>query len=144
VPLLEEVFKVSGVPTITFVEPADYDALKVSIRTPGRCSVIEGPSGIGKTSSVIKILQELGMDSRATQLSGRKPGDVSLIEALPTLGDIGIVIVDDFHRLPVPTKGAIAQFMKTLADEEHQGSKLVVKQSRRSSCYFWPRHRFED
>ena len=125
-PLLEEVFKVSGVPTITFVEPADYDALKVSIRTPGRCSVIEGPSGIGKTSSVIKILQELGMDSRATQLSGRKPGDVSLIEALPTLGDIGIVIVDDFHRLPVPTKGAIAQFMKTLADEEHQGSKLVV------------------
>jgi hypothetical protein len=26
----------------------------------------------------------------------------------------------------VPTKGAIAQFMKTLADEEHQGSKLVV------------------
>lgn len=42
------------------------------------------------------------------------------------MGDIGVVIVDDFHRLPVPTKDAIAQFMKTLADEEHQNSKLVL------------------
>ncbi len=125
-PFLEEVFKLSGVPTITFVEPTDYDAMKVSIRTPGRCSVIEGPSGIGKTSSVIKILQELGVVRDALQLSGRKTDDVSLIEALPTMRDIGIVIVDDFHRLPAPTKGAIAQFMKTLADEEHPKSKLVV------------------
>ncbi len=124
--LLEEVFKLSGVPTITFVEPADYDALKVSIRTPGRCCVIEGPSGIGKTSSVIKILQELGIEHKATLLSGRKPDDASLIDALPTMGDIGVVIVDDFHRLPVATKGAIANFMKTLADEEHPNSKLVV------------------
>ena len=120
-PRLEEVFKVSGVPTITFVEPTDYDALKVSIRTPGRCCVIEGPSGIGKTSSVIKILQELGIEREALQLSGRKASDVALIEALPGMQDIGIVIVDDFHRLPVSTKGAIAHFMKTLADEARKG-----------------------
>ena len=124
--LLEEVFKVSGVPTITFVEPTDYDALKVSIRTPGRCCVIEGPSGIGKTSSVIRILQDLKVEREALQLSGRKVSDVALIEALPTMQDIGIVIIDDFHRLPVPTKGAIAHFMKTLADEEHERSKLVL------------------
>jgi hypothetical protein len=125
-PLLEDVFKLSGVPTITFVEPTDYNALKVSIRTPGRCSVIEGPSGIGKTSSVIKILQELGIDAKALQLSGRKPADIELIEALPNMHDIGVVIVDDFHRLPEDTKAAVANFMKTLADEEHQNSKLVV------------------
>ena len=123
---LEEVFKLSGVPTITFVEPAEYEALKVSIRTPGRCSVIEGPSGIGKTSRVIKIIQELGIVRDALQLSGRKPEDVALIEALPTMQDIGIVIVDDFHRLSAGTKDAIAQFMKTLADEEHENSKLIV------------------
>ena len=40
--------------------------------------------------------------------------------------DIGIVIVDDFHRLSAGTKDAIAQFMKTLADEEHESSKLIV------------------
>jgi hypothetical protein len=40
--------------------------------------------------------------------------------------DIGVVIVDDFHRLPEDTKAAVANFMKTLADEEHQNSKLVV------------------
>src|SRR3954453_21295699 len=97
---------------------------KVSIRTPGRCCVIEGPSGIGKTSSVIKILQELGIEKKATLLSGRKPDDTPLIDALSQMGDIGIVIVDDFHRLHASTKDMIAQFMKTLADEEHPNSKL--------------------
>lgn len=124
--LLEEVFKLSGVPTVTFVEPTNYQAMKVSIRTPGRCSVIEGPSGIGKTSSVTKILQELELEGKALQLSGRKPGDIPLIEALPTLGDVGIVIIDDFHRLPTDTKARLADYMKVLADEEHENSKLIV------------------
>jgi hypothetical protein len=91
-PCLEPLYAAPGrcLQTLTFVEPTDYNALKVSIRTPGRCSVIEGPSGIGKTSSVIKILQELGADAKALQLSGRKPGDIELIEALPNMQDIGI------------------------------------------------------
>lgn len=45
---LEEVFRLSGVPTITFVEPERYEEIKVSVRTPGRSLVIEGPSGIEK------------------------------------------------------------------------------------------------
>jgi len=124
--LLEEVFKLSGVPTITFVEPGSYEAMRVSIRTPGRCSVVEGPSGIGKTSSITKILQELGLEGKALQLSGRKPGDLPLVKALPTLGDVGIVIIDDFHRLPEDVKSSIADSMKVLADQEHESSKLIV------------------
>jgi len=58
--LLEEVFKLSGVPTHTFVEPPQYLAVKVAIRTPGRSVVLEGPSGIGKTSTVTRIIEELG------------------------------------------------------------------------------------
>ena len=49
---LEDVFKLSGIPTITFVEPNEYKHLYVSIRTAGRGVIIEGPSGIGKTTCV--------------------------------------------------------------------------------------------
>jgi hypothetical protein len=51
-PLLEEVFKTSGVPTFTFVEPSEYTKLLVGLRTPGRGVVIEGPSGIGRLSPI--------------------------------------------------------------------------------------------
>lgn len=75
---------------------------------------------------MIKILQELGIENKATQLSGRKIDDIKLIETLPEMRDIGIVIIDDFHRLSEKTKASVAHFMKTLADEESDTSKLVV------------------
>lgn len=52
--LLEEVFRLSGMPTYTFVEPMRYEEIKVAVRTPGRCIVVEGPSGIGKTTTITK------------------------------------------------------------------------------------------
>jgi len=123
---LEDVFKRSGVPTYTFVQPINYTDLKVSIRTPGRCCVVEGPSGVGKTSSITKILEELGLVNKAITLSGRKPADRDFIEQLSTMGDLGVVIIDDFHRLPNETKQSIADFMKVLADEGREESKLVL------------------
>ncbi len=38
--------------THTFVEPVEYRDLLLNLRTPGRGLVIEGPSGIGKTTAV--------------------------------------------------------------------------------------------
>jgi len=58
-PRLEEVFKLSGVPTYTFVRPVEYDQLRIALRTPGRGLVIEGPSGIGKTTAVRSALRDL-------------------------------------------------------------------------------------
>ena len=75
-PLLEEVFKTSGVPTFTFVEPTEYADLVLSLRTPGRGVVIEGPSGIGKTTAVENALNHLGMEANVTKLSARRPRDV--------------------------------------------------------------------
>jgi MoxR-like ATPase len=59
-PLLEDVFKRSGLPTYTFVEPAEYRHLKIALRTPGRGVVIEGPSGIGKTTAVRRAAADVG------------------------------------------------------------------------------------
>jgi Cdc6-like AAA superfamily ATPase len=91
-PLLEEVYRLSGVPTHTFVEPLRYQEIKIAMRTPGRCIVIEGPSGIGKTTTVNKILDELeaaGMSrGHVTELSARRSGDVEYIDAIPDMTDI--------------------------------------------------------
>src|SRR4029079_5944669 len=97
-PLLEEVFKTNGVPTFTFVEPKEYPDLLVNLRTPGRGLVIEGPSGIGKTTAVEKALEQVGLSGAVAKLSARRPRDVEYIEALPDLGAVGVVIVDDFHK----------------------------------------------
>lgn len=121
---LEEVFCLSGVPTYTFVEPVRYDAIKVAVRTAGRCVVLEGPSGIGKTSAITKVIEELG--NKPLSLSARKKDDLDLIEALPTMKDIGTVIVDDFHRLPDVLKSTLSDYMKVLADEARTGSQLVL------------------
>ncbi|MBZ5575859.1 MAG: TIR domain-containing protein [Acidobacteriia bacterium] len=125
-PLLEEVFKTSGVPTFTFVEPSEYTRLLVGLRTPGRGVVIEGPSGIGKTSAVETALKRLSVGGVVTKLSARRPTDVEYIEALPSLGGVGLVIIDDFHKLPNATRASLADYMKTLADDESKGTKVVV------------------
>ena len=84
-PPLEEVFKTSGVPTYTFVQPSEYDRLIVGLRTPGRGLVIEGPSGIGKTTGVLTALQQLGIKDQTLTLSARKEGDRALILELPVM-----------------------------------------------------------
>jgi len=122
---LEEVFKTSGIPTYTFVEPTEYNKLLVSVRTPGRGVVIEGPSGIGKTTSVLNILEKLELKN-ALVLSGRKPADIPIIQELSTMENIGTVIIDDFHKLDDAIKESIANYLKRLADEENTNSKVIV------------------
>jgi hypothetical protein len=123
---LEEVFRLSGVPTYTFVQPDRYDEIKVSVRTPGRCLVLEGPSGIGKTTTITKVLADLGWSGRVLSLSARKESDLELINEIPVLDDIGTVLVDDFHRLGNSTKARLSDFMKVLADSEDPKSKLIL------------------
>jgi hypothetical protein len=123
---LEEVFKISGVPTFTFVEPTEYNDLKVALRTPGRGVVLEGPSGIGKSTAVTRALAEIVGGPAVTKLSARVPTDLDYISLLPELSSFGFVVVDDFHRLPHETRERLADLLKTLADVEATDRKLVI------------------
>ncbi|MFD0696493.1 TIR domain-containing protein [Paenibacillus sp. GCM10027628] len=125
-PYLHEVFKDSGVPTYTFVKPMEYRKLLVSLRTQGKGLVVEGPSGIGKTSSISKGLEELGIETKVTKLTARKAKELAIIKEIPHTEPEGIIIIDDFHRLDPETKNSIADYMKTLADEESSLTKLVI------------------
>jgi len=122
---VEEVFKVSGgPPTYTFVYPREFNSLVVALRTPGRGVVIEGPSGIGKSTAVEKALAELGV--RVVKLSARDPGEVDFIELLPDMKEFGTVVIDDFHRLATLLQERLADLLKLLADREDGRSKLVI------------------
>lgn len=123
---LEEVFKVGGVPTHTFVAPIEYNQLIVSLRTPGRGIVVEGPSGIGKTTALMTAIYSLGLGDKVLALSARCREDVELIDELPQMKDIGTVVIDDFHRLGDGAKREIADYLKLLADEESATSKIVI------------------
>lgn len=125
-PRVEEVFKTSGIPTHTFVKPAAFSTLKVALRTPGRGVIVEGPSGIGKSTAIARALEEIGLDRNVTRLSAREPKDVEYLEVLPDLGEFGTVIVDDFHRLEESVKARIADLLKVTADSEDSNRKLVV------------------
>ncbi|MGA2637432.1 TIR domain-containing protein [Methylocella sp.] len=123
---LQDVFVLSGTPEHTFVQPVEYTRLLVALRTAGRSIVIEGPSGIGKTTAVNKAIGEAGLAQRVLLLSARKPEDVAFICDLPNQLPLGTVVIDDFHRLDYSFKKNLADLMKTLADEGAADSKLVV------------------
>src|SRR5262249_20632048 len=83
-------------------------------RTPGRGVVIEGPSGIGKTTAVRRAAADIGLGDRAQILSGRNPQDREIIASLPSMAGLGVVVVDDFHRLDDSVKHAMADFLQRI------------------------------
>ncbi|MER5263005.1 TIR domain-containing protein [Actinosynnema sp. NPDC002837] len=123
---LGDVFTVAGVPTVTFVEPDDFAEFRMSLRQPGLGIVLEGPSGIGKTTmlrnAVARDRERLG---EVTVLSARNPADLPAITALPE-EHTGLVAVDDFQRLPADLQNKLADYLKLLADNGSSGRRLVL------------------
>lgn len=88
--------------------------------------IIEGPSGIGKTCSVINALDSLDMGKIAQKLSARNSSHVERIQEIIGKRDLGTVLIDDFHKLPYKIKEDIANYLKMLADEEAEDTKIVI------------------
>jgi len=66
------------------------------------------------------------MTGDATILTARKSRDREFIELLPSGHEWGLVIIDDFHRLDINIRGKIADYLKVLADEGDETTKLVL------------------
>jgi hypothetical protein len=122
--LLREVFKPAGVPDVTFVEPDDFTKLRMTLVQPGIGIVIEGPSGVGKTTILKWALSQA--DGPAERYSARIPAHLQKISSIPSGHQQGIVAVDDFHRLPAALQSDLVDYMKVLADDDETQSKLVI------------------
>lgn len=123
---LEDVYKTTGVPSVTFVQPQEYLSLVVSLRSIGKCVVVEGPSGIGKTTAILKAIEQLGKKDEYQMFSARKAIDRSSINQIAKGEFEGTVIIDDFHRLDSSTKESISNVMKYIADESDEQKKIIV------------------
>lgn len=137
---VETVFTTSGIPTYTYVEPSEYNELLVAVRTPGKCIVVEGPSGIGKTTAVIKVLNQLGLSQGTNIYSARKSSDIQAINNISNGDFTGTAIVDDFHRLSKDIQARISDVMKVLADEnwsDKKNNNCWNKQSGRLTSIFF-------
>lgn len=129
---LHDVFKKSGTPDVTFVETAVYKKLVRCLRVPGRGIVVEGPSGVGKTTALIRAIEHLQHeapgDGDVRVLSARFPSHIPEIETLPQWHRAGTVAIDDFHRLysrPALAE-SVADYMKYLADTDAREKKVVI------------------
>lgn len=119
---IEEVFKVTGVPTHTFVEPSEFGQLKVALRTSGRGVVVEGPSGIGKSTAVTKALETLELDTHLIRRT------ISSTSSSTTL------VTDAGTRISVARRKAVAPERQTPAGPYSAAVKRLRKALRRP----WP------
>src|SRR5205823_5721266 len=78
---LFEVFVKSGVPNLTFVEREDFELLKLSLAQPGRGVVIEGPSGVGKTTSLKKAIEKLTSNKDSLRRTSKIGASVQMLSA---------------------------------------------------------------
>jgi len=122
-PKLHQVFTITGKPTYTFVHPGSYNRLRNALQTPGLGVVVEGPSGIGKTTAVTKAIEETRGES--TLLNARDESDREAIRRLPE-GVSGTVVIDEFHRLDKDQKDVLANLMKIEADRDGSNLKIVI------------------
>jgi hypothetical protein len=125
---LVEVFKSSGVPSVTFVEPADFYRLKLALEQSGRGVLIEGPSGGGKTTALRQAVEQLQLSDQLGEvevLSARISSHLDRIEVLEAQ-HAGIVAIDDFHRLNATLQAKLTDYLKYLADNEPPDKKLVI------------------
>lgn len=123
-----DVFKYPGVPEVTFVEPERFYLLKNSLRQPGLGVIIEGPSGIGKTTALRKATDQLKVSGYLSDLeiiSARRHEDVRRINHIEQWHH-GVLAIDDFHRLDEGVRTYVADYLKDLADRESPAKLVIV------------------
>jgi calcineurin-like phosphoesterase family protein len=129
---IEEIFKTTGQPGINFVEPAQMPDLVSQLRNVGRGLVVEGPSGIGKTTAVKHALESALRSLRphpdVIWLDGKKKKEVARLSQIlaEDFSSGGYLVIDDFHRLEPPLQREVANLIKILADDNRRDAKVTL------------------
>jgi hypothetical protein len=125
---LEQIFNEASVPTVTYVNPKEFPFIKSAIRAKGKHLTISGASGSGKTTVIIKALDECGIrktdcllvnarefkeHANYFDMLARIVGEAPTFDALaPYLSAQSFVIIDDFHHLPQSARDSLSSDLK--------------------------------
>ncbi|CUU55371.1 TIR domain-containing protein [Parafrankia irregularis] len=114
---LGDVFIYSQVPIVTFVQQKLFIPFKMKLRQPGLSIVVEGASGLGKTTLLNHAIeQDRTRFTKVDLLTANEPRDVEKIRTIVDDGHDGVVVIDDFHWLPEDLKKRVVSYIKKLAD----------------------------
>lgn len=125
---LSNVFVTEGVPYLTYVKPPNFNEILIDMKKVGKPVIIEGHAGTGKTSTVLKIIDELQDKINFKYFSARKRDDLIEILKLSNEPKKGNFVIDDFHRLPDIIKKNLSNIAKVAADEGFDSDypKLII------------------
>jgi hypothetical protein len=134
---LSEVFKTVGLPPYTYVKPEHFGEVRADVEQPGKHLLIEGPSGIGKTCVVFKVFEELEWKKDVDYLyvSARDSDSIAKVNdflELASKGEIpspSLIVVDDFHLLPLALRTGVGAILKRLSDrafEQKSPAKAIL------------------
>lgn len=129
---IDDIFRLDGPPTVTFVEPPGFSELKLALRNMGTGLILEGPSKVGKSTAVHKAMAALGV---ADEDQRWEYG-----QALPPLAEFQRLLdelrhttrntwlfIDDFHYVEDEAyRRALAVCMKLLADRSTRFAKITL------------------
>lgn len=122
---ISDIFCTDGPPDITFVEPAQYKTLRRYLRHMGSGLAVDGPSGVGKTTLVRRVLRDLKAVEQEWLL-GQNEEDRQKLDERLSKGFVGHLVIDDFHRLDQPRQARVADGMKMISDRSARTSKITV------------------
>ncbi len=131
---LRDIFVTSGIPRVTFVKTEQFTPLVTALKTKGLSVVIEGPSGIGKTTIVQMAINEIqaenptwGSAEPHSRLIAYEPKHLEDLKTLRDCHEYGdIVIIDDFHHQELELRKEIVEYLKELAKTGQETKKLVI------------------
>lgn len=131
---INDIFRLDGPPSVTFVRPPRFDELKLELRTMGTGLIVQGPSRTGKSTAIRKALEELHVpDAEHVQewLYGQDPPDLDtfegILDGLVTAKQDRWLFIDDFHYLEQPEHlKKLAFHMKKLADRPERHGKVTL------------------
>lgn len=97
---IQDIFVLSGFPEHTFVEPVQFRQILPQLRHMGMGLIIEGPSGIGKTTMVRKALEQIGAKNLDRQwIRCTDEDSLAELDKLLSKPFTGYLVLDDFHYL---------------------------------------------
>lgn len=117
------IFRTSGTPEHTFVEPVEMPRLHGAMVTMGKGLFLEGPSQVGKSSAVARALA----GQQHTVVHAWLPAEVERLRGIIAARRFdGHIVVDDAHKLDAGLLDLLCTWVRQMAESPNPTAKVTI------------------